>query len=124
MCLLRSRDVHTDLSRALAELIEDLILYHGVTEFWTGGMGSFDGCFASEVLRLKKKYPNIKLILVKPYFSNKLNTYKEYYERIYDDIIIPDLLSSTPRPIKAPSFMMGSKGCVYSQSSPTGTTSL
>ena len=87
------REVYTDLSRALAELIEDLILYHGVTEFWTGGMGSFDGCFASAVFRLKKKYPHIKLILVKPYFSNKLNTYKEYYERIYDDIIIPDLLS-------------------------------
>ena len=74
-------------------MIEDLILYHGVTEFWTGGMGSFDECFSSAVFRLKKKYPNINLILIKPYFSNKLNTYKEFYEYIYDDIVIPDFLS-------------------------------
>ena len=73
-------------------MLEDLILSQGVTEFWTGGMGNFDGSFSAAVRGLKRKYPDIKLILIKPYFSNELNTNKEYYEYTYDDVVIPDVL--------------------------------
>jgi uncharacterized phage-like protein YoqJ len=87
------RETYKDFSRILSELLEDLILSQGVTEFWTGGMGNFDGSFASAVRALKRKYPDIKLILIKPYFSNELNTNKEYYEFTYDDVVIPDVLA-------------------------------
>lgn len=86
------RETYKDFSRILSELLEDLILSQGVTEFWTGGMGNFDGSFSAAVRGLKRKYPDIKLILIKPYFSNELNTNKEYYEYTYDDVVIPDVL--------------------------------
>ena len=86
------RETYKDFSRVLSELLEDLILTQGVVEFWTGGMGNFDGSFSAAVRGLKRKYPDIKLILIKPYFSNELNTNKEYYEYTYDDVVIPDVL--------------------------------
>ena len=55
-------------------------------------MGNFDGSFSSAVRGLQRKYPDIKLILVKPYFSNELNTNKEYYEYTYDGVVIPDVV--------------------------------
>ncbi|MBR5022688.1 MAG: DUF1273 family protein [Oscillospiraceae bacterium] len=87
------RETYKDFSRVLSELLEDLILNQGVVEFWTGGMGNFDGSFSAAVRGLKRKYPDIKLILIKPYFSNELNTNKEYYEYTYDDVVIPDILA-------------------------------
>ena len=87
------RETYKDFSRVLSELLEDLILNQGVVEFWTGGMGNFDGSFSAAVRGLKRKYPEIKLILIKPYFSNELNTNKEYYEYTYDDVVIPDVLA-------------------------------
>ena len=87
------RETYKDFSRVLSELLEDLILNQGVVEFWTGGMGNFDGSFSAAVRGLKRKYPDIKLILIKPYFSNELNTNKEYYEFTYDDVVIPDVLA-------------------------------
>ena len=56
-------------------------------------MWNFDGSFSAAVRGLKRKYPEIKLILIKPYFSNELNTNKEYYEYTYDDVVIPDILA-------------------------------
>lgn len=41
---------------------------------------------------LKKVHPSIKLVLVIPYFSDVLNADKEYYESMYDDIVLPDQL--------------------------------
>ena len=92
-CCFGHRDVYKNISDILSEVIEDLITNKEVTEFWTGGMGNFDGSFASAVRALKRKYPDIKLILIKPYFSNELNTNKEYYEFTYDDVVIPDVLA-------------------------------
>ena len=74
----------------LYNVILNLISEENVSEFMTGEMGDFDTCFSSAVKRAKKLYPNIKLILVMPYFQNKVNTNKDYYETFYDDIIIPD----------------------------------
>ena len=61
--------------------------------FYTGAMGEFDSLFSSAVRKAKKAYPNIKLICVKPYFTNDINTDKDYYAALYDDIIIPDELA-------------------------------
>lgn len=87
------RETYKDFSGVLSEYLEDLILNQGVVEFWTGGMGNFDGSFASAVRGLKRKHPYIKLVLIKPYFSNELNTNKEYYEYTYDDVVIPGILA-------------------------------
>ena len=61
----------------------------GYELFYTGSMGEFDALFSTIVRRAKTKYPQIKLVCVKPYFTNDLNTNKEYYSTFYDDIIIP-----------------------------------
>ena len=61
--------------------------------FYTGAMGEFDSLFSSAVRKVKKTYPKIKLICVKSYFTNDLNTNGEYYAALYDDVIIPDELA-------------------------------
>ncbi len=61
----------------------------GCNTFYTGGIGDFDAQFSSAVRKLKNQFPGIKLICVKPYFTNDINTNKDYYAAIYDDIIIP-----------------------------------
>ena len=65
----------------------------GCVIFYTGAMGEFDSLFSSAVRKAKKVYPNIKLICVKPYFTNDINTDRDYYAALYDDIIIPDELA-------------------------------
>lgn len=56
----------------------------------TGGMGEFDSQMINAVLQLKKRYPFLRLILVKPYFSNELNTSSQWYAHLYDEIVIPE----------------------------------
>lgn len=63
--------------------------------FYSGDMGEFDSMCSSAVRKAKWKHPelNIKLIVVLPYMMTKINTYKEQYESLYDEIIIPMELS-------------------------------
>lgn len=79
--------------------INDLINKNGVKLFYTGGMGEFDDMFSATVKKTKIRHHNdVKLILVKPYFSNEINTNKEFYEQYYDDVIIPcELLETHPK---------------------------
>ena len=65
----------------------------GCEIFYTGAMGEFDSLFSSAVRKIKKTYPKIKLICVKPYFTSDLNTNGEYYAALYDDVVIPDELA-------------------------------
>jgi len=60
-------------------------------EFFSGGMGEFDKLCEAAVRSAKasNKQLEIKLIYVVPYMSNTLNTYKDYYEFYYDEILIP-----------------------------------
>lgn len=57
----------------------------GVTEFLTGGMGDFDRIFAETVRRVN----NARLVLVLPYMTAELNKNRDFYESLYDEIIIP-----------------------------------
>ncbi|MBQ3416386.1 MAG: DUF1273 domain-containing protein [Ruminococcus sp.] len=61
----------------------------GYDMFYTGAIGEFDTRFSSAVRKAKVRYPQIKLVCIKPYFTNDLNINKEYYCSLYDDIIIP-----------------------------------
>lgn len=66
-----------------------LAVHEGCDVFYTGAMGEFDNLFSTTVRKLRSSYPKIKLICVKPYFSQTLNANRAYYAALYDDIIIP-----------------------------------
>ncbi len=89
-CCFGHREIYKDIYGELEHAIENLIVNEKVKIFMTGGMGEFDKTFASVVRKIKIRYKDISLILVKPYFSGELNTNKKYYESMYDDVIIPD----------------------------------
>lgn len=91
-CGFGHRIVFENISDKLDEAIESAI-QQGCEIFYTGAMGDFDSLFFSAVRRAKKTYPYIKLICVKPYFTNDINTNRDYYTALYDDIIIPDELA-------------------------------
>lgn len=73
----------------LDKLVEESY-FEGYTVFMSGGMGKFDEKFESAVRKAKLRHKEIKLFLVVPYFSNKLNTNKDYLEEMYDGVIVPD----------------------------------
>ena len=86
------RNGFENISSKLDNAVEEAIA-QGCEIFYTGAMGDFDSLFSSAVRSAKKVYPHIKLIGVKPYFTNDINTDKDYYAALYDDIIIPDELA-------------------------------
>ena len=91
-CGFGHRNVFENISSKLDNAVEEAIA-QGCEIFYTGAMGVFDSLFSSAVRSAKKVYPHIKLIGVKPYFTNDINTDKDYYAALYDDIIIPDELA-------------------------------
>ena len=88
-CGFGHRDVFQNIDKELCEAVQSAVSI-GCDVFYTGAMGDFDRCFSSAVRKQKK---NAKLVCVKPYMSNELNTNKQYYNDMYDDIIIPDELA-------------------------------
>lgn len=80
--------IDTDVEEAISRLLKT----DNEFVFFTGGMGKFDDMCSSAVRSAKRRYPklNIALVLVLPYMSNRLNTDKEFYKYLYDEIIIPD----------------------------------
>ena len=86
------RDVFEDISRRLSSAVR-MAVKQGCEIFYTGAMGEFDEVFSSEVRALKKDYPNIKLICVKPYMTTEINNQGEYLYTLYDDIVIPTELA-------------------------------
>ena len=94
-CGFGHREVFQNISSELAQAIESAIMEYGITTFYTGGIGEFDALFSSAVRAAKARHKQIKLVLVKPYFSNELNNSKEYYEAFYDDVFIPTEILGT-----------------------------
>ncbi len=88
-CGFGHREYYKEVKSELQTTIKHLIDEEGISVFLTGGMGDFDSLFSATVRSYKTHYKDIKLILVKPYFSNELNINKEFYQSYYDDIIIP-----------------------------------
>ena len=87
-CGFGHRTLFTNIELELYQVIEKLITENGVDIFYTGGMGQFDEQFTNAVRKAKLKYNHIFIVLIKPYFSNELNTNKEYYNYRYDDVMI------------------------------------
>ncbi len=84
------RDADSSLRTEIKEAIIDIIENKNITTFYSGGMGAFDGMCESVVHELKKTY-SLKLYLIAPYMTQKINRDGKYYKELYDDIIIPDL---------------------------------
>ena len=70
----------------LQEVVENLI-NNGYTDFYDGNMGYFDYLCKKTVVKLKEKYPHIKLIKVLTYYQHEKDkfTLPEYY----DDTVFP-----------------------------------
>ena len=91
-CGFGHRNVFENINEELDNTIKTAI-QEGCKLFYTGAMGEFDSQFSSAVRKAKKTYPQIKLICVKPYMTNDINTDRDYYAAMYDDVIIPDELA-------------------------------
>lgn len=72
-CGFGHRNVFENISIKLDNAVEEAIA-QGCEIFYTGAMGKFDSLFSSAVRSAKKTYQHIKLICVKPYFTNDINT--------------------------------------------------
>lgn len=94
-CGFGHRIVIWNVEYALRIALCDVIENWGITRFLTGGMGEFDELFAKNVRSLREKYPQIRLCLVCPYLTKKLNEGKGLLSLLYDAIIIPAELDGT-----------------------------
>ena len=68
--------------------------------FYVGGRGEFDGMAAAAVRAAKARHRDkkIQLYLIEPYFHAGINRDKEFYEQMYDGIIIlQELLGVHPK---------------------------
>ena len=88
-CGFGHRGMLMDIEKPLREVLERLVKEQGVTVFYTGGMGEFDELFARTVRSVKRDCPSIRLVLVMPYLTERLNMDKAIYESLYDEILIP-----------------------------------
>ena len=78
-----------DVEKLLRETLERLVVERDVRMFYSGGMGEFDELFARTVRSMKREYPSLRLVLVMPYLTERLNMDKAFYEAQYDEILIP-----------------------------------
>ena len=78
-----------DIEKPLQAVLERLVAERGVRVFYAGGMGEFDELFARTVRSIKRECPSLRLVLVMPYLTARLNVNKAFYEAQYDEILIP-----------------------------------
>ena len=102
------RETNESLRPRLELEIERLIIEERVRFFYVGGYGGFDQIAATAVKKVKKKYPDIALILVLPYHPAERPVEKPPG---YDGTYYPEGLEKTPRPfaiVKANQLMVDS----------------
>lgn len=84
-------DCYKTDSNVLTEILEEILIKYSVENFLIGEFGNFDRTFFKSAHRLKTKYTNnVKLILVKPYFTQQLLKDSDFYRKNFDEIIIPE----------------------------------
>lgn len=88
-CGFGHRIVLIDVATPLRDVLCNLIETHGVTRFLIGGMGEFDELFANTVRSLHSRFSQIRLCLVVPYLTKRLNNQSELLSSLYDEIILP-----------------------------------
>ncbi len=101
-CFAGHKDIYgnRNIQFALYKKCEELIIKKYVNCFLVGNYGGFDEMASGTVIKLKEKYPHIKLELVLPYTTQKIDRYKDMYYKMYDSIIIADVRYETPAKFK------------------------
>ncbi len=84
---------HSDIAGCVRMLIDMILDQHDNVMFYNGGMGAYDDMCARLVNEAKSDYPRntIQNILVIPYLTQLLNERREYYESVFDHIIVAKL---------------------------------
>ena len=62
------REASSNIYPALYSAVEEHIACYGVTEFIVGHYGGFDNLAASAVKAAKRRYPDVRLYLLLPYY--------------------------------------------------------
>lgn len=88
------RDAKDDLLPELVIEVERHIKNYGVTEFVVGRYGRFDGLAARAVKLAKKKYPDVRLIYLRPYHPAER---PEDTSKGFDGSFYPPGMESVPR---------------------------
>lgn len=93
------REAGGDVFPALSEAVEHHITEHGVTDFYVGHYGGFDGLAAQAVKEARERHPEIRLTLVLPYHPaiRPINTPKGFDGTFYpwEEERIPKRLAIT-----------------------------
>lgn len=91
------RETGGDVVSALTEAVERHITDYGVTDFYVGHYGGFDGLAAQAVKEARERHPEIRLTLVLPYHPaiRPVNTPKGFDGTFYpwEDEKIPKRLA-------------------------------
>ena len=80
----------------LLNLFEEVILDEQV-EFYLGNYGDFDIFALKCAIRYKENHTSSKIKFITPYLDKWLNKNKEALEKLYDEIIYPNLEHVPPR---------------------------
>ena len=91
-CFSGHREVTHNIRQKLTAIIEKLITEEGVTEFYIGHQGQFDGIVYSVLKELKAKYPHIRYTVVLAYMPD--GHIKEVYG---EDTLFPDGMENVPK---------------------------
>jgi hypothetical protein len=80
-----------DAERKIITALDSILESDDEFIFYTGGMGEFDSKCASAVRTVRHRFQEkrLRLVLVLPYMTNRVNTDKNYFETEYDDVMIP-----------------------------------
>ena len=87
-CFTGHRNIPYGCTKKIKERLEaqiELLIGQEYTYFLAGGALGFDTAAAQAVLKLREKYPHIRLILILPHLSQSA-AWSEKDRRIYDDI--------------------------------------
>lgn len=84
-----------NIESSIEIIIEGILKRDNSFVFYSGDMGEFDRMCSAAVRTAKRRHPelDIKLMVVLPYMMAKVNTDKDFYKNLYDEIIIPMELS-------------------------------
>ena len=91
-CFFGHREVTHNIRDKLTAIIEKLITEDGVTEFYVGHQGQFDSMVYSVLKELKRKFPQIRYIVVLAYMPD------EHIQEVYgEDTLFPDGMENVPK---------------------------
>ena len=77
-------------TKLIFELLEQKIIKNHADTFYLGDYGEFDRLCFITLKKLKKSYPNIKLIFITPYIDIHYSKMRDAKDK-YDEIIFPPL---------------------------------